>query len=226
LIRPAFFLPAAVLLCALGSAKAQTPVVTPLDKQLARIDIGVSAVGEYNTTVTGVVTATGPNVGQIVTDQPSNTLGALVNIRYIARPYFGLEGNYGYVRYTENFSGPGTTSFVDSPYGVQTNASEETLGYVITPPHLFFGLQPFASAGAGTIKFKPTPHGGQGERQQYRAGYYYSIGLQQEYANGHFGLRASFRQLIFLAPDFGDNYLTILKHTSSYEPGIGFYFRF
>jgi hypothetical protein len=56
--------------------------------------------------------------------------------------------------------------------------------------------------------------------------YYYSLGLQQSYANGHFGLRAGFRELFFLDPDFGQNYLTILKHATTYEPMIGFYLRY
>jgi len=227
LIQKALHLFAGVLLIGSLSAAAQTPTVTPLDKQLARIDIGVMGVGEFNTQVSGPILSPGaPNVGKIVGAQGSNTLGALINVRYIDRPYFGLELHYSYARYTENFSGPGTASFVSSPYGVQTNVDEETLGYVVTPPHTIFGLQPYASVGAGTIKFKPTPRGGEGERQQYRMGYYYTVGLQQEYANGKFGLRVGVRQTFFLAPDFGDNYLTILKHTSTFEPGAGFYFRF
>jgi hypothetical protein len=227
LIQKALYLFAGVFLTGSLSAVAQTPTVTPLDKQLARIDIGVSGVGEFNTQVSGPILSPGaPNVGQVVAAQGSNTLGALINIRYIARPYIGFEGHYSYARYTENFSGPGTSNFVSTPYGVQSNVDEETLGYVVTPPHTIFGLQPYASGGAGTIKFKPTPRGGEGERQQYRMGYYYTVGLQQEYANGKFGLRVGVRQIFFLAPDFGDNYLTILKHTSTFEPGAGFYFRF
>lgn len=226
MIQKALPLFAGVLLLGSLSAVAQTPTTTPLDKQLARIDIGVAGVGEFNTGVSGPITASGPNVGQPVSAQGSNTLGALITVRYIMRPYIGFEGHYSYARYTENYGGTGTSSFVSSPYGVQTNVDEEMLGYVVTPPHEIFGLQPFVSAGGGTIKFKPTPRGGEGERQQYRAGYYYSVGVQQEYANGKFGLRAFVRQTFFLAPDFGDNYLTILKHTSTFEPGAGFYFRF
>ena len=209
-----------LLLAALlaGSAAAQTTPVSPLDKQLARIDIGVQGVGEYNTTVSGPIIPLSSNQGQVVTDVPSNTFGALVTIRYIAKPWIGLEGNYGYARYTENFSTP--------PYGSQTKATEETLGYVATPPHKFFGLQPYLGAGVGTTKFTPTPHGGEGLPFQYRATYYWNVGVQQEYLNNHFGLRLGIRQLIFLAPDFGQNYLTILKHTTTLEPGVGFYFRF
>jgi len=227
LIQKALYLFAGVLLTGSLSAVAQTPTVTPLDKQLARIDIGVMGVGEFNRQVSGPILSPGaPNPGQTVAAQGSNTLGALINIRYIARPYIGFEAHYSYARYTENYSGPGTVSFVSSPYGVQSNVDEETLGYIVTPPHTIFGLQPYASAGAGTMKFKPTPRGGEGERQQYRMGYYYSAGLQQEYNNGKFGLRVGVQQIFFLAPDFGDNYLTILKHTSTFEPGAGFYFRF
>lgn len=201
-----------------GSAQAQTTPVSPFDKQLARIDIGVQGVGEFNKTVSGPIIPPADDTGQVVTDVPSNTFGALVTVRYIARPWFGLEGNYGYARYTENFS--------HAPYGTQTKATEETLGYVATPPHQFLGLQPYIGAGVGTTKFTPTPHGGEGLPFQYRATYYWNAGVQQEYLDHHFGLRLGVRQLIFLAPDFGQNYLTFLKHTTTFEPGFGFYFRF
>ncbi len=97
---------------------------------------------------------------------------------------------------------------------------------MVTPGHTLFGLQPFASVGAGSIEFKPTPHGGQGAPKQARMAYYYNVGLQQELFESHFGLRAGFRQVFFLAPDFGQNYLTIKQHTITSEPSIGFYFRF
>jgi len=87
------------------------------------------------------------------------------------------------------------------------------------------GLHPFASVGAGTTQFKPTPHGGEGLTSQARMTYYYSLGVQKD-ISPHFGLRASYRQTFYLAPDFGQNYLTIKQRTSSYEPGIGFYLRF
>ncbi len=200
------------------AAALSAQVVTPLDKQLRRIDIGVSGEGIFNHSVTGNVTAPGPNTGIALSDSPSDTVGALVNIRYIAKPYVGVEFNYSYARFTQNYS--------YSPFGVQAQATEETFGYIVTPPHTIFGFKPFVSAGAGTTRFKPTPRGGQSLTQQYRATYYYTAGIQQEYLSSHFGLRAGFRQAFYLAPDFGQNYLTILKHTSTIEPTAGFYFRF
>jgi hypothetical protein len=227
LIRKATPLPltlfaAAFFACLPGAASAQTQSSvpdSPLVKQLDRIDLSINGVGEYNTTVMGPIQPTAaPDAGQQVTQFGSNTLGALIGIRYVARPYVGFEFNYGYARYTENFTA--------APYQIQTKVNEYTVGYVITPPHTLFGFQPFAAGGTGSIGFKPTPHGGQGAPEQARQVYYYSLGLQQDYASGHFGLRAGFRQLFFLDPDFGQNYLTILKHASTYEPMVGFYLRY
>jgi hypothetical protein len=39
-------------------------------------------------------------------------------------------------------------------------------------------------------------------------------------------MRVGFRQLIYLAPDFLQNYLTITRRTRTSEPTIGFFVRF
>jgi hypothetical protein len=201
-----------------AAAFAQEAPPTALDKQLSRIDFGVQGVGMFNKTVQGTVPGTAAHEsGPTVSDQPSNTLGALVTLRYVAKPFVGFEGNYGYARYTENYSNIG---------GVQTQANEYTLGYLVTPAFTIFDFQPFVSAGAGSIGFRPTPRGGQGLTIQARAVYYYSLGLQKEYFSEHFGLRGGFRQLFFLAPDYGQNYLTIKQRTTTYEPSVGFYLKF
>jgi hypothetical protein len=205
------------------SAAAQEPL-TPLEKHLSRMDLSVMGVGEFNKETSGpIIPPFAPNAGQIVSLIPSNTVGALITLRYIVKPYIGIEGNYGYARYTENFY---NVSGTQSHVGVQTGANEFTLGYIVTPPHPFFGFQPFISAGAGSIEFKPTPGGGVGLKPQARATYYYSGGIQKEFLSSHFGLRASFRQLFLLAPDFGQNYFTIKQRTITTEPGVGFYLKF
>ena len=201
---------------AAGRLSAQ---VTPLQKQLARIDFGVSGAGIFTKSVSGQIIPTGaPNFGATVSESAGNTVGALVSLRYVARPFVGAEFNYGYARYRETFN--------TAPFGIQTTANEFTLGYLAMPDHSLFGFKPFASAGAGSIEFKPTAGGGVGAPKQARAAYYYSVGLQQEYLSSHFGLRASFRQVFFLAPDFLQNYLTIKQRTVTSEPTVGFYLRF
>ncbi len=216
------------LACALGHAVAQTEAPeTPLQRQLHRLDLAISGVGEFNSSVTGTVYPLASDTGQSLTQYGSNTLGALVTIRYVARPYVGLEFNYGYARYTENYTGTAIGNAIgSSDFQIQTQANEYTLGYLVTPPHPIFGLQPYVSLGSGSIEFKPTTHGGEGAPKQARQVYYYNLGVQQEYFSGHVGLRAGFRQLLFIDPDYGQNYLTIKRHASTYEPAVGFYLRY
>ena len=243
MIRKAFpFLAAALLVSTVAHAQTSAPP-TALSKAIDKIDLSIAGVGFFNTTVTGPVLSTvasnyctsypagAPAIGcgmNDITQHGSNTLGALVSIHYPAKPYFGLEFNYGYARYTENFEGPAVLQFLPentTDFQIQTKVTEYTFGYLITPPHQIFGLQPFVSAGAGTQAFKPTAFGGQEEPEKARATYYYSLGLQKDYSQ-HFGFRVGFRELFFLDPDFGQNYLTILKHANTYEPMAGFYLRY
>ena len=232
MIRKAFSLLAAVVLAStFGSASAQTSAPpTPLGKQLHKLDLSLAGVGLFNSKATGNVVGglLATNQGQSITEFGSNTTGLLMTIHYPIKPYIGLEFNYGYGRYTENFEGPGVQNFlpVNSPvFQVQTKVNEYTFGYLVNPPHPILGMQPYASVGVGTQAFKPTAFGGQEEPEKARMTYYYGLGLQKEY-NAHFGFQFGYRQLFFLAPDFGQNYLTILKHVSTYEPRIGFYLRY
>lgn len=208
---------AKLLLCLAASliavhAGAQTAIPTALDKQLNRLDLGVSGFGEFTNSVTGT-----NYLGTALTQKPSTTLGALVNVRYTKSPLLGLEFNYTYARYTQNFS-----NYIVG--GAQTNASEYTVGYLAHTPRIF-GLQTFVGAGAGATAFRATPGGGQNLPTQARMTYYYTAGAEDA-ITAHFGIRAQFRQAFFLAPDFGQNYLTIKQRQITTEPAIGFYLHF
>jgi hypothetical protein len=212
-----------LLLTAAGStAKAQTPSQNPaLDRQLSRIDLAVTAVGVFNKASNGTAIVNGAPTA--VNLSPGNTAGALVTLRYIVSPFVGLEANYGYARYVDTF-----TPFGAQPNaGVQQNASEYTLGYVVHTRKEHFGVTPFASGGLGTIVFRPTPGGGEALPEQARAAYYFAVGAETLIlGSSHFGIRGQYRQVFFKAPDFETNYLTIQKHTTTYEPGFGFFLRF
>jgi hypothetical protein len=217
-----------VLFCLLvtmagSTAKAQATSQNPgLDKQLSRIDLAVVGVGVFNQASNGFATVNGvPHTP--VNLSPGNTAGAVVTLRYIARPFVGFEFNYGYARYTDTFTPfgvPGTSA------GVQQNANEYTFGYVAHTRKEHFGVNPFASAGLGSMIFRPTPGGGEALPEQARAVYYFSVGAETTVLSPHFGIRAQYRQLFFKAPDFETNYLTIQQHTTTYEPGFGFFLRF
>ncbi|MGC9197634.1 MAG: outer membrane beta-barrel protein [Acidobacteriaceae bacterium] len=213
------------------AASAQTtPPPTPLERQLHKLDLSVQGAGIFTHTVSGTIISglSAPNQGESMTEIASSTLGALVTIRFPAKPYFGLEFNYGYSRFTENFEGPAVASFLPvgtTDYPIQADVGEYTLGYLVEIPYTIDGLQPIFSAGLGTTAFKPTPLGGEEEQEKARMTYYYSAGVQKSLSS-HFGLRMGFRQLFYLAPDFGQNYLVMLQHTTTYEPTAGFYIRY
>jgi hypothetical protein len=211
-----------LVLFSFASARAQvTAPITLLDKTLSHLDLGVSGEGEFTNTAKGT-----NYLGDMVTQQPSNTLGALVTVRYIKSPLVGFEFNYGYARYTENFGFINNGTVVSRLNGgAQINANEYTLGYVAHTPKIL-GIGTFVAAGLGTTAFKGTPGGGQGLPEQARATYYYAAGVENSIFSPHFGIRAQFRQAFFLAPDFGQNYLTIKQRQISTEPAIGFYLKF
>jgi hypothetical protein len=221
LLRSSFFRGCVAGCFALATVSTAFSQTTALSRQFDRVDVAVSGIGTINKGVSG-----NNYVSQSVTENASTTVGALVQARYTKSPLIGFEFNYSYARFNETYSGSPFSGSASPPlpFGVQSNASEYSLGYVAHLPTLF-GVQPFAAVGAGATAFKPTPLGGQGLTEQARATYYYTIGADDQLTR-YFGVRAQLRQSFYKAPDFGQNYLTINQQTFSLEPGIGFYVKF
>ncbi|WP_260704690.1 outer membrane beta-barrel protein [Edaphobacter flagellatus] len=195
-----------------------------LDRHLSRLDLGISGFGAITKSVSGINERDHLKVDQ----NASTTVGALVTIRYTKSPWLGGEFNYGYARYTENFTNA-TNASIPNQYitgGVQTNANEYSLGYVAHPPRLLLSAHPFIAVGAGSTAFRPTTGGGQKLPEQARMTYYYAVGAEQNVFNDHFGLRIQLRQTFFKAPDFQANYLRIQQQTWTIEPAAGFFLRF
>ncbi len=215
-IRP---LVPAILIClfsvpvlrAVGQDAPAPPTI--LQKQLDRVDFAISAAGEISKTVSGVEQRDAGRTNSVLTIKPSSTVGELFTLRYTAKPYVGFEFNYGNLRYTQDytFTPPPAAGILFG--GAQSAVREMTLGYVAHLKYRPLGITPFVGAGGGTIHFIPTPGGGQGLPNQYRAVYYYQAGLEDNFPGSHFGVRLAFRQLIYLAPDFLQNYLTITRRT-------------
>ena len=219
LLNRTFHLLAAFCLASLsGIAAAQSSSTTKLQQQLSYVDLGVHGIGQFTSSTSGPITIPAADVGTTVSQSASTTVGALVTLRYAPRPYLGAEFNGSYARFTEQYSVP--------PFQIQTQVNEFTLGYLVTPPYTVFGLKPYASAGGGIVRFAPTKGGGQGAPSEGVPGYYYNLGVQKIVLSDNFGVRVGFRQLFYTAPDFYQNYLTINKRTSTFEPMIGFYLRF
>jgi len=226
-------LPASLLCLLISSASVavgqdQTAPPTPLMKQLSRFDLSLVASGELSTRVGGIEQRDADTTHTELSIKPTSTVGELATLRYIAKPYVGFEFNFGNLRFNQDYTFAPPPSPTILLGGVQAGVHEITLGYVAHPPSWkFYGIQPYLGAGGGTIRFHPTPGGGQGLPFQYRAAYYYNLGLEDYFPNtSNFGMRVGFRQLIYLAPDFLQNYLTITRRTRTSEPVVGFFLRF
>lgn len=243
---------AAFLLCFLSFPAPQalgqdeTPPLTAFQKQMDKVDFAVVAAGEISSSVSGieqrdahittVFNGTTYTSSTLLAIKPSSTVGELATIRYTVKPWVGFEFNFGNLRYTQDYTFTTTTTptapsnFPTTPNyltgGVQAGVRELTLGYVVHLPYHPLGLTPFLGVGGGTIRFNPTPGGGQHLPQQYRADYFYEAGIEGNFPDSHFGMRAGFRQNIYLAPDFLQNYLTITRRTITSEPIVGFFVRF
>ena len=218
----------ALLLCLLSLTAAQavgqeaTPL-TPFQKQMEHIDLAFGVTGIFSSSVSGIEQRDAGSTHNSLVISPSSTVSELFTLRYTAKPMLGYEFNFGSSRYTQDFTF--TPPLTSSLRSAQTGVHEISFGYVAHPRKIF-GVQPYLGAGGGTIRFKPTPNGGEGLPYQYRMAYYYNFGVEDNFPASHFGVRLGFRQLIYLEPDFLTNYLTITRRTRTSEPTFSFFVRF
>jgi hypothetical protein len=192
-VRTVLFCLLAALAASTGKAQAQAQTESSLDRVLSRFDLGINGTGHFTKSVSGT-----NFFGKEVTQDASNTFGALVELRYTKSPWIGAQLNYSYARFTQNFSNTPPPQYIIG--GAQNNASEFSIGYVAHPPHQIYGLQPFFGVGGGVTIFHPTAGGGQGLPQQGAGTFYYALGVERSVISPHFGLRVQVRQTFFLAP--------------------------
>jgi len=213
---------------ALGRAQDAEPTVSRASRFFSHFDAGISGTAFFTKDVSGTVNNRSLGNPYPMTQSASAAAGFLGIIRAQKSPYKGLEFTYGYGRLTESFSccnQDSTTGAYNGPFTSQNTASEYSLGYLARPDHEILGFKPFISGGVGILAFTPTKYGGHSLPQQARMTYYYHVGGERMVTES-FGVRVGFRQLFYKAPDFGQNYLTILKTTFTSEPEAGVFVHF
>jgi opacity protein-like surface antigen len=155
-----------------------------------------------------------------ISRQSTKSGGLLIGYSYQFNSWAGAEGNYGYTRNTQNYSGSiGQSS-------IQANIHELTGSFVAHIPVHFAKVRPYALAGAGALIFDPTDKSVvNGIDRQTRATFVYGGGVNFDLTR-NFGVRAEYRGLVYKVPDFTLNNLNLDKVTHLAQPSVGFFFRF
>jgi opacity protein-like surface antigen len=169
---------------------------------------------------TGLVTKDSTADSTSGSNRATKSGGLLVGYSYQFNRWAGAEGNYGYTRNTQNYSG----SLGDS--SLQADIHEFTGAFVAHLPVNVAKVRPYALAGAGALVFDPTDKFVvNGTERQTKATFVYGGGVNFDVSN-NFGVRAEYRGLLYKVPDFSLGNLNLDKVTHLAQPSIGFFIRF
>ncbi len=151
------------------------------------------------------------------------SLGFRMGARHIFSPIFGLEANFGYNRATQHFTGS-----IPQTGPVYSHGKPFTIDYVVTAPHNFFHVQPFALLGAGLISYNISSTSNIPARAEKIPVFEYGFGA--DYQPGKFPpylfLRFQYRGLVGHAPDYLLPYLSTTNFINIAEPQVGLAFKF
>jgi opacity protein-like surface antigen len=186
------------------------------DLESNRNDITVSALGVFQQNTNG----------NGIQQTGENTAGVLFSYRYFFTPHQGVEANYGFSRYNQQFNSLTSTAFTGTQ-SLSSNTNEANLSYVYR-----FGighhLTPFVSAGTGALVFSPSnsfTFNNQGAGTFATADFVYSAGADLALSR-RVSLRLGYRGHVFQAPDFGIANISTGSVTHMAEPfgGLSFHF--
>ena len=174
----------------------------------------VSATGSFQQTTNG----------NGIQQSANNAAGALFSYRYFFTDHQGIELNYGFTRFDQQFSLPGTSL---ATLAVPAHTNEATASYLYK-----FGsrhrVTPFVSAGTGAFVFVPqnsfSVNNASGSRFA-TPDFVYSAGADIAVTR-RVSLRLGYRGHVFQAPDFGIAGLSTgsVAHLAQPFGGLSFHF--
>jgi opacity protein-like surface antigen len=181
-----------------------------------RNDATVSALGSFQQSTNG------NGINQTSTDSG----GVLFTYRYFFTDHHGVELNYGYSRFSQQFSALNSSTPFQGTVGVPADTHEATASYVFR-----FGighrLTPFLSAGTGALVFSPNSFNLAGVNGSRFATPDFVYGAGADIAlSKRISFRLGYRGHVFEAPDFGVPGLNTGSVTHMAEPfgGLSFHF--
>lgn len=153
--------------------------------------------------------------------------GFLEGYRYHLSPWFAIQGDYGYLRNTQEYFDPlfGETD-------IQSNIHQLTGEAVITAPS-HSKVRPYGLAGVGALFFRPTNSlnnaffgvGNNTDNNQTKAAFVYGGGVDFDLTR-FVVLRAEYRGLVYKIPDFQIPGLASDAFTHLAQPSVGLVWRF
>lgn len=175
-------------------------------------DLSLGVYGQLTETRMPATTVVYPLTGSAftqVTQAASPSAGVFSTLHQSFRPWLGYNVNFGYTRFTENYSNaqqfipnstsgfPATSSFVRG--SVRTNMYDLTLSYVIEGPRTR-RFNTFAQVGGGGLFFEPISNI-IGARQETRPAMIFGTGANFKLTE-RLDLRTEYRGLFYKSPDF------------------------
>jgi opacity protein-like surface antigen len=179
-----------------------------------RSDVTVSATGSFEQNTNG----------NGVNQSANNTAGVLFTYRYFFTNHNGLEVDYGFSRFNQQYSS--SNALTPFSLSVLANTNEATASYVFR-----YGvghrLTPFLTAGTGALVFAPSSFTSGGTTGSTFATPDFVYGAGADIAvSKRVSLRLGYRGHVFEAPDFGVAGIRTGSVTHIAEPfgGLSFHF--
>lgn len=153
--------------------------------------------------------------------------GLLLGYRYHFKPWFAVQGDYGYTRDTQKYFDP-----IFGETDIQANLHQLTGEAVITAPSRS-RVRPYALAGIGALFFRPTNSlnnsffgvSNNSGNNQTKAAFVYGGGVDFDLTH-YVALRAEYRGYVYKIPDFQIPGLAPDNFTHLAQPSVGLVWRF
>lgn len=162
--------------------------------------------------------------GNGIHQSANDSAGVLFSYRYFFTDHQGVELNYGFSRFDQQYTS--LNPAVPLSLGVPANTNEATASYVYRRS-VGHRLSPFVSAGTGALVFVPDAFisGGAASNTFATPDFVYSAGADLALAR-HVSLRLGYRGHVFEAPDFGVPGIKTGSVTHIAQPfgGLSFHF--
>jgi len=160
--------------------------------------------------------------GDAIMDHSTKSAGFLAGYTFHLNRWAAVEGDYGFSRNTETYTGSFGTS------GIEANVHQMTGALLLSLPIKVPRMRPYALAGAGALRFDPTSNLDStilGAQAQTKGAFLYGAGVNIDMTR-HIGVRGEYRGMLVKVPDFGVATLTLDTTTHLAQPSGGIYFRF